>query len=138
MNSKPECQVISCLGGALTPSEVVPIILLATIATSCNYGFARGGTGSAAQTGEEYRQTLRKALQQNRDRIVRLPWKVGSGMMKGARRGVFFCAVVGERTYLRFVLADEEWRARTEDDAIVREMGTCLRLIECEPDTPTW
>ncbi len=26
----------------------------------------------------------------------------------------------------------------TEDDAIVREVGTCLRLIECEADTPTW
>ncbi len=100
--------------------------------------YERGGTVGAAQTGEEYRQTLRKALEQNRDRIVRLPWKVGSGMVKGSRRGVFFCAVVGERTYLRFIPADEDWRARTEDDAIVREVGTCLRLIECEADTPTW
>ncbi len=100
--------------------------------------YERGGTASAAQSGEEYRQTLRKALEQDRDRIVRLPWKVGSGMVKGARRGVFFCAVAGERTYLRFVAADEDWRVATEDDAIAREMGTCLRLIECEADTPTW
>ena len=100
--------------------------------------YERGGTASAAQTGEEYRQTLRKALERDRDRIARLPWKVGSGMMKGARRGVFFCAVVGERTYLRFVPADEDWRASTEDDAILREVGTCLRLIECEADTPIW
>ena len=100
--------------------------------------YERGGTVGAAQTGEEYRQTLRKALQQDRDHIVHLPWKVGSGMMKGKRRGMFFCAVVGERTYLRFVPADEDWRARTEEDAIVREVGTCLRLIECEADTPTW
>ncbi len=63
---------------------------------------------------------------------------VDSGMVKGAGRGVFFCAEVGERTYLRFVSADEDWRARTEDDAIVREVGSCLRLIECEADTPTW
>ena len=100
--------------------------------------YERGGTVGASQTGEEYRQTLRKALEQDRDRIERLPWKVGSGMMKGTRRGVFFCAVVGERTYLRFVFADEDWRASADDDNIVREVGTCLRLIECEADTPTW
>ena len=100
--------------------------------------YERGGTASAAQSGEEYRQTLRKALEHDRDRIVRLPWKVGSGMVKGTRRGVFFCAVAGERTYLRFVAADEDWRVGTEDDAIAREMGTCLRLIECDSDTPTW
>jgi hypothetical protein len=99
--------------------------------------YERGGTAGAAQTGEEYRQTLRKALQQDRDRIAHLPWKVGSGMAKGQRRGVFFCAMVGERTYLRFVSADEDWRPRSEDDTIVREVGTCLRLIECEADTPT-
>lgn len=98
--------------------------------------YERGATAGAAQTGEEYRQTLRKALQQDRDRIVHLPWKAGSGMVRGTRRGVFFCAVVGERTYLRFVAADDRWAART--DEIVREVGTCLRLIECDPETPTW
>ena len=100
--------------------------------------YERGGTASAAQTGEEYRQTLRKALEQNRERITRLPWKMGSGMVRGARRGVFFCVVVGDRTYLRFVPANEDWTISTEEDAIVREVGTCLRLIECEADTPTW
>ncbi len=98
--------------------------------------YERGATAGAAQTGEEYRQTLRKALQQDRDRIVHLPWKAGSGMVRGSRRGVFFCAVVGGRTYLRFVAADDRWAARTDD--IVREVGTCLRLIECDPETPTW
>ena len=123
--------------------------------------FERGGTAGAAQTGEEYRQSLRKALDDDRERIANMPWKVGSGMMKGRRRGVFFCAVVGERTYLRFVPADEAWGVeiagsavdvrsdgdlRSERDlmdpgakeAIIREVGTCLRLIECEPDTPIW
>ena len=105
--------------------------------------FERGGTAGAAQTGEEYRQTLRKALQGDGERIARLPWKVGSGMIKGARRGVFFCAVVGresdvERTYLRFVAADADWQPRRDDDAIEREIGTCLRLIECSADTPIW
>ena len=98
--------------------------------------YERGGTASSAQTGEEYRQTLRKALDQNRDAIVRLPRKIGSGMAKGSRRGAFFCAAVGERTYLRFVPADDDWRVT--DEPVVREDGTCLRTIECEQDTPRW
>ena len=105
--------------------------------------YERGGTSSAAQTGEEYRQTLRKALEHGRARIENLPWKVGSGMKKGARSGVFFCAVVGrdselERTYLRFVSADDDWRPKSDEDSIERELGTCLRLIECKVETPAW
>ncbi len=50
-------------------------------------------------------------------------------------RGVFFCAAVGERTCLRFVPADGAWNVAGEP---VRETGTCLRLIECEPETPVW
>ena len=105
--------------------------------------YERGGTAGAAQTGEEYRQTLRKALEHDREHIENLPRKVGSGMRKGARRGVFFCAVVGsesefERTYLRFVAAADDWHPRSDDDAIDRELGTCLRLIECAADTPAW
>ena len=105
--------------------------------------YERGGTAGAAQTGEEYRQTLRKALDTHGNRFSRLPWKIGSGMKKGQRRGIFFCAVVGsggsfERTYLRFVTADEEWQPETGGETIERELGTCLRLIECDEDTPTW
>ena len=100
--------------------------------------YERGATAGAAQTGEEYRQTLRKALQHDRDRYARMPWKSGSGMVKGPRRGMFFCAVVGERTYLRFVAANDRWEVSTEGHAVVREVGTCLRLIECDPQTPTW
>ena len=105
--------------------------------------FERGGTSGSAQTGEEYRQTLRKALQSDRDRIVEMPWKTGSGMMKrGSRRGFFFCAVVGhgtklERTYLRFVPADADWRPDAAA-AVQSEVGACLRLVECEENTPTW
>jgi hypothetical protein len=40
--------------------------------------YERGGTVSAAQTGEEYRQTLRQALAANRTRVVNIPWKAGS------------------------------------------------------------
>lgn len=90
----------------------------------------------AAQSGEEYRQSLRTALAENRERIVTLPWKAGSGMAKGKERGVLFCASVDKRTYLRFVPADETWAVRGEDGVIVSELGACLRLAECEPDTP--
>ena len=99
--------------------------------------YERGGTAGSAQTGEEYRQTLRKALAEDRQRIAALPRKIGSGMALGERRGVFFCAAVGDRTYLRFVPADDVWCVASEH-AVIRETGTCLRLIECEPETPTW
>ncbi len=92
--------------------------------------YEAGGTESAAQTGEEYRQELRKALLRRRDEIVKLPWKAGSGMVKGDQRGHFFCASVGDRVYLRFVpFGDDE-------ASIVSEIGTCLRLIECSEITP--
>ena len=45
---------------------------------------------------------------------------------------------LGERTCLRFVPADDGWNVAAGEDAIIRETGTCLRLIECEPETPTW
>lgn len=98
--------------------------------------YERGGTASAAQTGEEYRQTLRKELERNREHIESMPWKAGSGMSKGSVRGVIFCAKVGERTYLRFVRSNDDWEPETTDDAIVGELGACLRIAECDPNTP--
>lgn len=103
--------------------------------------FDRGGTAGAAQTGEEYRQTLRKALKRDREGVVDLPWKIGSGMISGRRRGIFFCAVVGReskhrRTYLRFIAADDSWKPSVGEEKIEREIGTCLRLIECTDETP--
>ena len=97
--------------------------------------FERGGVGSAGQTGEEYRQTLRKELERNHDGLKRMPLSIGSGMRKGSRQGAFFCAAIGGRTYVRFVPADALWN-RDEPQPIVREVGTCLRLIECSSDTP--
>jgi hypothetical protein len=97
--------------------------------------FEHGGTASAGQTGEEYRQTLRKELEQDRNRLVRMPYGIGSGMLKGDRRGMFFCAAIGERTYLRFVPATDEWQP-SEGMPLIREIGTCLRLIECTHETP--
>lgn len=93
--------------------------------------YEAGGTASAAQTGEEYRQELRRALERMRPDIENLPWKAGSGIAKGNRRGHFFCATVGDRVYLRFVPLP----GSGPDDATVSELGTCLRMIECRPDT---
>jgi len=90
--------------------------------------YERGGTVSSAQTGEEYRQELRKALMKRGDEIRSLPWKAGSGMVKGKQRGHFFCATVGKRVYLRFVPFD--------GGGLVGEIGTCLRMVECVEDTP--
>ena len=93
--------------------------------------FDKGGTESAAQTGEEYRTELRKALNTNlRDEIVELPWKVGSGMVQGKHSGHFFCAKIGDQTFLRFVP-----EGTTGPDSLIEQMGTCLRLIQCTKDT---
>lgn len=105
--------------------------------------FERGGTVAATQTGEEYRQTLRKAYQDLGKDIAKPPWTAGSGMRKGEQRGLFFCAVVGhdsdyERTYLRFIPATSDWQPTGGIDTIIHELGTCLRMIECEEDTPVW
>ncbi|MBR0645349.1 helicase-related protein [Plastoroseomonas hellenica] len=102
--------------------------------------FEQGGTASAAQTGEEYRQRLRTALQSDRKAITELPGRVGSGMRKGRVSGVLFCAEVplaeGRRTFLRFVPAQPGWLPSVVPTAILRETGTCLRLIDCTEETP--
>lgn len=90
--------------------------------------YEAGGTVGAAQTGEEYRQELRRGLEKLGDAIRDLPWRVGSGMRKGAHEGHVFCATVGDRIYLRFVPFEPEGE-------IVGELGTCLRLLECTEDT---
>ncbi|RWO41344.1 MAG: helicase [Mesorhizobium sp.] len=97
--------------------------------------FERGGGAGAGQTGEEYRQTLRKQLEKDAHRLAHMPYGAGSGLVRGDRQGVFFCAVVGDRTYLRFVPTTSTWGV-AEDAPIIREIGTCLRLIECDEKTP--
>ena len=98
--------------------------------------YERGATPSAAQSGEEYRQTLRKALAADRERVIGIPWKAGSGMAKGRDRGVLFCAAVEDRTFLRFVPTDDTWHRRGDGESIISELGSCLRIVECEPETP--
>ena len=107
--------------------------------------YERGGTEASTQSGEEYRQTLRKAMETRKDEILQMPWKAGSGMRKGTEQGIFFCAKVGERTYLRFVHTEQNWSSsyrEIEDNVgnlvnaplIEIELGRCLRLIECGQD----
>ena len=93
----------------------------------------RGGNVSAAQTGEEYRARLRKEIEgPNGNTVVGLPWKIGSGMIQGDLPGHFFCARIGkDKTYLRFVPIDA-----VEAEDVIKEPGTCLRMIDCDPDTP--
>lgn len=91
--------------------------------------YEAGGTEGAAQTGEEYRQELRRALAKYGEAIQDLPWRSGSGMRKGDQPGHLFCATVGERIYLRFVPLDPQ-------GSVIGELGTCLRLLECTEETP--
>ncbi len=72
--------------------------------------FERGGTARGALSGEEYRQELRKAIEQEwRARIEELPWGSGSGMAISVDvdRGpaYVFCARVGDhdRAVFRYV-----------------------------------
>lgn len=93
-----------------------------------------GGTSSAAQTGEEYRQELRIGLARFSVDLEELPWKAGSGLVRGDRRGHLFCARIGSRddlrrVYLRFIPLDES------DSKIDGELGSCLRLVECSETT---
>ena len=53
--------------------------------------FEEGGTESAVQSPEEYRQELRKAFDDGLgDEIESLPAKAGSGMAKGSAKGISF------------------------------------------------
>ena len=93
--------------------------------------FVNRGEDTSAHSGEEYRQELRKALEDYDSQIKSLPWGVGSGF-KGTRKGHFFCARVGDgegsKLFLRFVPFDG-----TE---LINDTLACLRLIDCDEQTP--
>jgi hypothetical protein len=100
--------------------------------------FERGGTAGAVQSGEEYRQVLRAALARDRARIETIPAHAGSGMRKGSRSGVLFCAEITTRdttrAFLRFVPAGADWMPAPEP--IIGTLAACLRLAECSEETP--
>jgi hypothetical protein len=87
--------------------------------------FVMGGQKQNAYSGEEYRQELRKGLEKYADEIRKLPWGSGSSML-GEEDGHFFCALIGDRLFLRFLPkgALEPKRDNLE----------CLRLIACPED----
>ena len=88
--------------------------------------FETAGEAKGTQSGEAYRQELRKGLERFGDQIRDLPWGAGSGIY-GERDGHFFCSRVGDRVYLRFVPLDGQ--------PILKESLTCLRLISCTEKT---
>ena len=85
--------------------------------------FEQGGIGRQALSGEEYRQELRKALenQELESRIRALPWGSGSGMVaSGTTRGFVFCARVAdhERVQFRYVDMAEPLEPRVIEDTL--------------------
>src|SRR5664280_161849 len=67
--------------------------------------FDRGGTALGVLSGEEYRQQLRAALEDEllAERIQRLPWGSGSGFVRpGGPAGFVFCARVADHPRVQF------------------------------------
>lgn len=89
--------------------------------------FETAGEDVNAHSGEEYRQELRKAMERHGQAIRELPGAAGSGLVRGAARGHFFCARVFDKVLLRFVPFG--------DGEIVRDSLACLRLITCDEGT---
>ncbi|MBI2797431.1 MAG: helicase [Gemmatimonadetes bacterium] len=91
--------------------------------------FELAGEDPSAHSGEEYRQELRKALQQRGAELASLPWGAGSGLVRGPERGHVFCARIDTKVQLRFVPA-------AAASAIERDALACLRKITCDAGTP--
>ena len=97
--------------------------------------FEEGGTRSAAQSGEEYRQILRKELSNKEFNFTNLPWHSGTIIKTtySLEGYVFLGKIISSKTnykknYLRFV-------PLKKDEDINRQDGFCLRLIECDANT---
>jgi len=92
--------------------------------------YEQGGDRGAALSGEEYRQELRRALEDPtlRERIASLAWGAGSGMVRaGGERGFVFCARVGDHPQVQFryiAVADDGTRS------VVAETLACLALAQ--------
>ena len=86
----------------------------------------RGGSESAAFSGEEFRQELRKGLKDFNEEITTLPWGAGSGFT-GDSPGYFFCAKIGNDIFYRFIDHDKM--------EIIDETLTCLEMIQCTKGT---
>jgi hypothetical protein len=90
--------------------------------------FIRGGTGRSAMSGEEFRQELRRGLEDQTlaATISKLPWGSGSGMvavdgaLAGGGPGYVFCARVADhdRPLFRFVDLSNPESPSLEDDTL--------------------
>lgn len=97
--------------------------------------YEQGGTGAAAYSGEEYRQELRKGLEEREEQITSLPWAAGSGF-EGEHPGYFFCARIGDEVYMRFVpLEFVTSDGGDPEEELVGDTLTCLQRIECTSET---
>jgi hypothetical protein len=97
--------------------------------------FERGGEGETAYSGEEYRQELRRALQDAAlaERIKTLPWGAGSGqVVPGSEPGFVFCIRVGDHPQPIF-----RWvgMADVEQPRLVSDTLACLAHGHAHPDT---
>jgi hypothetical protein len=98
--------------------------------------FERGGEGETAYSGEEYRQELRRALQDAAlaEKIKTLPWGAGSGqVVTGSEPGFVFCVRVGDHSQAIF-----RWvgLADVADPRLVNDTLACLAHAHAEPGTP--
>jgi len=91
--------------------------------------YESGGKSAAAYSGEEYRQELRKGLEERENQISGLPWAAGSGF-RGEHPGYFFSARIGDEVFTRFIPKGIE-----DEDEIVEDTLTCLKRIECTEET---
>lgn len=90
--------------------------------------FELAGEDPRAHSGEEYRQELRRALQNRESELRALPGGAGSGLRRGKTSGHFFCARVDDRVLLRFIPLDAA-------QPVERDALSCLRVITCDPET---
>ena len=93
--------------------------------------FERGGTARGVLSGEEYRQELRRAVEQGyREQIETLPWGSGSGMaVSGAdgRAGYVFCVQVGDWPQPLFRYVEPRGGAgEANEPLVVAETLACL------------
>lgn len=97
--------------------------------------FEQGGEHSSAYSGEEYRQELRRALEdpQLAERIKTLPWGAGSGMAcPGAELGFVFCVRVSDNPQPLF-----RWVGMSDldDPRTVSDTLACLAHAHATADT---
>ena len=97
--------------------------------------FEAGGIGASALSGEEYRQELRRALENpSLGQLVRsLPWGSGSGLAReGASPGYVFCARIGDHERVQFRYVDVR---DPSGPAIVADTLACLAQALCPDGT---